>query len=59
MKHMLPALTEAANRGEVTSILIRAGWRVYRPEADVHGEDLVLRHPDGHPLEKTGGHISQ
>src|SRR5262245_35102666 len=47
---MLTNLTEAANRGEVTSILIRAGWRVYRPEADVQGKDLVLRHRDGHLL---------
>lgn len=34
---------EAANRAEATALLIRAGFRVYRPEADVHGEDLVLR----------------
>ena len=47
---MLPNLTEAANRGEATSLLIRAGWRVYRPEADVHGEDLVLRCPEGRLL---------
>ena len=38
---------EAANRAEVTAILIRAGFRVYRPEADVSGEDLVIRIPDG------------
>ena len=38
---------EAANRAEVTAILIRAGYRVYRPEADVSGEDLVIRIPDG------------
>ena len=39
---------EAANRAEATAILIRAGYRVYRPEADVHGEDLVIRPPEGY-----------
>lgn len=38
---------EAANRAEATALLIRAGYRVYRPEADVSGEDLVIRLPDG------------
>ena len=38
---------EAANRAEVTALLIRSGVRVYRPEADVQGEDLVLRNPSG------------
>jgi hemolysin activation/secretion protein len=38
---------EAANRAEVTAVLIRAGYRVYRPEADVSGEDLVIRIPEG------------
>jgi hypothetical protein len=38
---------EAANRAEATAILIRAGYRVYRPEADVSGEDLVIRTPVG------------
>jgi hypothetical protein len=38
---------EAANRAEATAILIRAGYRVYRPEANVSGEDLVVRSPDG------------
>jgi len=38
---------EAANRAEATAILIRAGYRVYRPEADVGGEDLVIRCPQG------------
>ena len=38
---------EAANRAEATSLLIRAGYRVYRPEADITGEDLVVRTPDG------------
>lgn len=38
---------EAANRGEATAILIRAGFRVYRPEADVSGEDMVIRTPEG------------
>ena len=36
-----PNEIEAANRAEVTAILIRAGYRVYRPDADVSGEDLV------------------
>jgi hypothetical protein len=36
---------EAANRAEVTALLIRSGYRVYRPEADVDGEDLVLAKP--------------
>ena len=34
---------EAANRAEATALLIRAGYRVYRPEADCYGEDLILR----------------
>lgn len=38
---------EAANRAEATAILIRAGYRVYRPEADVDGEDLVIRTREG------------
>ena len=38
---------EAANRAEATSLLIRLGYRVYRPEADVSGEDLVIRTPQG------------
>lgn len=38
---------EAANRAEVTALLIRAGYRVYRPEADCYGEDLILRDPSG------------
>ncbi len=38
---------EAANRAEATALLIRAGYRVYRPEADCYGEDLVLRTPNG------------
>jgi phosphoglycolate phosphatase-like HAD superfamily hydrolase len=38
---------EAANRAEATALLIRCGYRVYRPEADVEGEDLVVRTPDG------------
>src|ERR1700687_1693443 len=40
-------LTEAANRAEATAILIHAGYRVYRPEADIDGEDLVLRDQAG------------
>lgn len=38
---------EAANRAEATALLIRAGYRVYHPEADCHGEDLILRTPSG------------
>lgn len=38
---------EAANRAEATALLIRAGYRVYRPEADCEGEDLVIRTPKG------------
>ena len=38
-------LIEAANRAEATALLIRCGFRVYRPEADVSGEDLILRTP--------------
>ena len=41
---------EAANRAEATALLIRAGYRVYRPEADCHGEDLVIRTPTGELL---------
>src|ERR1700737_4434973 len=40
---------EAANRAEATVLLIRAGYRVYRPEADCYGEDLILRTPSGKP----------
>jgi hypothetical protein len=51
---MPPALTpneiEAANRAEATALIIRNGYRVYRPEADVHGEDLVLRATTGELL---------
>jgi hypothetical protein len=38
---------EAANRAEATALLIRAGFRVYRPEADCYGEDMVIRLPEG------------
>ena len=38
---------EAANRAEATALLIRCRYRVYRPEADVSGEDLVIRKTDG------------
>jgi hypothetical protein len=38
---------EAANRAEITARLIRSHYRVYRPEADCGGEDLVLRTPEG------------
>lgn len=39
--------TEAANRAEASALLIRARYRVYRPEADCYGEDLVVRTPGG------------
>jgi hypothetical protein len=38
---------EAANRAGATAVLIRAGYRVYRPEADVREEDSVIRVPNG------------
>lgn len=38
---------EAANRAEVTALLILSGHRVYRPEADGYGEDLIHRTPNG------------
>jgi hypothetical protein len=41
---------EAANRAEITARLIRSHYRVYRPEADCGGEDLVLRTPEGELL---------
>jgi hypothetical protein len=44
---LTPNEKEAANRAEVTALLIRAGYRVYRPEADCYGEDLILRTPNG------------
>ena len=43
-------LIEAANRAEATALLIRTGYRVYRPEADVEGEDLVVLEPESHEL---------
>lgn len=47
VQKLTPNEIEAANRAEVTALLIRAGYRVYRPEADCHGEDLILRTPGG------------
>jgi hypothetical protein len=41
------AHTEATNRAEATALLIRCGYRVYRPEADIEGEGLVVRDPTG------------
>ncbi len=41
------AITEAANRAEVAALLIRCGYRVYRSEADIGGEDMVVRTPGG------------
>jgi hypothetical protein len=46
MKKLTTNEIEAANRAEAIALLIRAGYRVYRPEADCYGEDLVLRAPD-------------
>ena len=46
-KRLHSNLEEAANRAEATALLIRCGYKVYRPEADTNGEDLVLRTPDG------------
>ncbi len=43
--HLTSNEIEAANRAEATAILIRSGFRVYRPEADTYGEDLVVRSP--------------
>jgi hypothetical protein len=37
------AAEEAANRAEVTAILIRLGYGVYRPEFDWNGEDLIVK----------------
>ncbi len=42
------AVTEAANRAEVTALPNRCGYRVYRFEADIDGEDMVLMAPGGH-----------
>lgn len=47
---LTPNETEAANRAEATALLIRVGYRVYRPEADCYGEDLILRTPEGELL---------
>jgi hypothetical protein len=51
-----PAEVEAANRAEVTALLIRTGHSVYRPEADIRGEDLILRTPAGllRPVQLKG-----
>lgn len=44
-------LSAGSHRGrqqaEATALLIRCGYRVYRPEADIEGEDLVVRDPAG------------
>jgi hypothetical protein len=45
--HLTSNEREAANRAEATALLIRTGFRVYRPEADSYGEDLVVRSPRG------------
>jgi hypothetical protein len=41
------AIIEAANRAEVTALLIRCGYQVYRPESDINGEDLVVKSKKG------------
>lgn len=46
-KQFRSAIIEASNRAEATALLIRCGYRVYRPEADIYGEDLVVLPPDG------------
>ena len=48
---------EAANRAEATALLIRCGYRVYRPEVDFEGEDLVVLTPKGelHGVQLKGG----
>lgn len=50
MNRLSSNLEEAGNRAEATAILIRKGYKVYRPEADDGGEDLVLRTPNGELL---------
>jgi len=47
MKKLTSNEIEAVNRAEATALLIRTGYRVYRPEADCDGEDLILRTPSG------------
>jgi hypothetical protein len=47
VKPLTPNEIEAVNRAEATALLIRTGFRVYRPEADCDGEDLILRTPSG------------
>ncbi|MEP2736620.1 MAG: hypothetical protein ABJP34_10000 [Erythrobacter sp.] len=51
VQKLKPNEVEAANRGEVTAILIRLGYQVYRPEADVGGVDLLVRKPCGKLLD--------
>lgn len=55
-RRLTSAEIEAANRAEATALLIRAGYRVYRPEADVSGEDLIIRTPTGmlRPVQLKG-----
>jgi hypothetical protein len=49
-------LIEAANRAEATALLIRQGYRVFSPEADVEGVDFVVRTPDSElrPVQLKG-----
>jgi hypothetical protein len=45
-KGLSSSAEEAANRAEVTAILIRRGYGVYRPEFDWNGEDLIVKTAD-------------
>ena len=38
---------ETANRAEATALLIRTGYRVFRPEAACYGDDMILHTPSG------------
>jgi hypothetical protein len=44
------AVTEAINQCEVTIYLLKKGYMVFRPEADVDGVDFVVRTPEGKHL---------
>jgi hypothetical protein len=46
-RRLREAIVDAANRAEATAFLIRSGYKVYCPEADCDGEDLVVQHPSG------------
>jgi hypothetical protein len=44
---------EPANRTEFTALLMRAGYRAYRPEADIDGETPNLCTPAGRLVMPT------